>query len=159
MAPPLSYLEQSNLNYLAEHGIHVPVVRLTSNMLEHSIMDANQDLRNYLSAQGLHCYEKQPFGKDNKVEYPTSILTYQKSIPSVSTLYRAQGRGDNRIWFGAIAKTQISPDNLIAVFALDGTLYLINLSKIDLTRAMDASMDNCIKEFFKKYCSSAGLPE
>ena len=46
--------EESNILFLQNLGIPYATVRLTENILKHSIFDANSEIRSFLQSQDLH---------------------------------------------------------------------------------------------------------
>ena len=143
--------EENNLLFLQKLNIPYATVRLTDNILKHSIFDANSDIRNFLFNQDLHDFEKQGFGQEYKVFLKTHILTFKQSVETKTSLYRAGARGDYRMWFGSGILSLSSPNDLFVITSINKELYTINLSKIDLELCHTSSYINPIKEMFAKF--------
>lgn len=137
--------EESNILFLQNLGIPYATVRLTENILKHSIFDANSEIRSFLQSQDLHYYEKQSFGQEFKVYLKTKILTFKRNVETKTSLYRAGTRGDYRMWFGSAILTLSNPNDLFMITAIDKELYTINITKIDLELCYTTSYPNPIK--------------
>lgn len=146
-----SQLEQDNVNYLISHNILYAAVRLTSNILSHSIFDANIEMCKVLRMKNVHNFSTQKNGVDNKVMVSTHILTFARDIPSTTSLYRSNTRGDERMWPGSAINTVVDDDNAIVVIPYNQELYIINISKVDIEMSFNTFIDNPIKTFLKKY--------
>ncbi len=136
-----------NLALLNEIGGKFSLLKLSQNMLSHSITDTSSSLRELLSTSGVHDYSIQEFGPEHKKMIPTEYLAYKKLDAGASTLYRATKRGDCRIWFGAFTRKYAEPDDQMAIFAKNGKIFILNLSKYDIKRALYSDFLNPIKDF------------
>lgn len=145
----LSELEKQNEEFLANKRISFATVMMTQNILGHFIFDANKQIVKYLKEQGLHDYALQKNGKDERVMIKTHILTFTKDVLSKSSLYKAGTRGDKRMWFGAAVLPYTDDNDIFAIIAHDGELYIINESKIDIDLCYMTNVNNPIKEFLK----------
>ena len=95
-----------------------------------SIMDATSSLRSYLKIKSVHDYEGQFQGPDGKKIVPAFFVAETNLIPTIASLYRPKAKGkegDPRIWFSKLP-SYASPNNLLGVIALDGSLYVVNIS-------------------------------
>lgn len=91
-------------------------------------MDAHGDLRAFLRAAGVHDYDNQPQGQEAKVVVEATILGHMDAVDVKVSLYRPQTKkGDPRIWIGGL-RGWASAQNLLALFVIDGHLYVTNLS-------------------------------
>ncbi|MDE6648907.1 MAG: hypothetical protein K2K45_03150 [Muribaculaceae bacterium] len=140
-----------NLTILNNMGCMFSIILMSENMLSHSIADANSLLRQILSEANIHDYSKQKFGPDYKIEISTEYLAYKPFEKGLSTLYRASSRGDCRIWFGPFTRKYVSPDDKLAIFAINNKLYLLNLSQYNINRALTSDFENPIKQFLTHY--------
>lgn len=145
----LTELETMNVEFLSDKEIPFTTVLLTENILNHSIFDATRQMVVFLKAQSIHDYAQQEKGKDNRKFVPTHILTFKEEISSRSSLYKAGTRGDKRMWFGAEILPVVDDNNMVAVIAHDGELFVINVSKIDLEYCYSTGTDNPIKKIIK----------
>ena len=144
-------LEEGNILFLERIGIPYATVRLSENILKHSIFDANMEIRSFLCNNGLHDYEQQGLGSEFKVYLKTQILTFKRSIETNSSLYKARTRGDCRMWFGSVVNKFSDPDDLFMITAINNVLYTINISKIDLEQCYRSSMSNPISQLIKSF--------
>ena len=126
----LSELERLNVEYLNKKGIRYVLVCLTPNILRHGIFDAKVSLRSLLKENRVHDYSSQQPGE--KVSITAHILTFKKDIPTSSSMYRTGTRGDARMWFGSEIYTVAQPDDVFAVVPIDGVLYVLPITHIDI---------------------------
>ena len=145
----LSELEKQNEEFLVNKRISFTTVMMTHNILSHSIFDANKQIVKYLKEQGLHDYDLQKNGKDERVMIKTHILTFTEDVLSKSSLYKAVTRGDKRMWFGAAVLPYTDDNDIFAIIAHEGGLYIINESKFDFDLCYMTNVDNPIKLFLK----------
>ena len=145
----LSELEKQNEEFLVNKRISFTTVMMTHNILCHSIFDANKQIVKYLKEQGLHDYDLQKNGKDERVMIKTHILTFTEDVLSKSSLYKAGTRGDKRMWFGAAVLPYTDDNDIFAIIAHEGELYIINESKFDFDLCYMTNVDNPIKVFLK----------
>lgn len=145
----LSELEKQNEEFLVNKRISFTTVMMTHNILSHSIFDANKQIVKYLKEQGLHDYDLQKNGKDERVMIKTHILTFTEDVLSKSSLYKAGTRGDKRMWFGAAVLPYTDDNDIFAIIAHEGGLYIINESKFDFDLCYMTNVDNPIKLFLK----------
>jgi hypothetical protein len=124
----LTDLEQKNAMYLSEQDIKFSFLLPTATGLRKSIMDAVAPLRDYLSREGVHNFSEQLQGQDHKVCLDSIVVGRGGVQTGVATLYRPNTKkGDPRIWFSRL-RSQIEPDEMLAVVARGQTLYALSLS-------------------------------
>lgn len=145
----LSELEKQNEEFLVNKRISFTTVMMTHNILSHSIFDANKKIVKYLKEQGLHDYDLQKNGKDERVMIKTHILTFTEDVLSKSSLYKAGTRGDKRMWFGAAVIPYADDKDVFVIIAHEDELCIINESKIDIDLCYMTNIDNPIKLFLK----------
>ena len=95
-----------------------------------SIMDATVPLRAYLKAKSIHDYEGQRQGPEGKKAVEAFLVTATNLVPTTVSLYRPKAKGkegDPRIWFFKLS-SYASPNNLLGIVAVDGSLYVVNIS-------------------------------
>lgn len=103
---------------------------------EKSIMDATKPVREFLKFAGVHDYEKQGQGPENKVVIEAKFVTESDLIESKASLYRPVSKnGDPRIWFSDL-KNYCQPCNLLALLVFDKAIYVINLSKPEIQKSL-----------------------
>ncbi len=102
-------------------------------------MDATSPLRSYLKAKLIHDYEGQTQGPEGKKTTPAFHVTETNLIPTTASLYRPKAKGkegDPRIWFSKLP-SYASPNNLLGVVAVDGSLYVVNMSNQKIRESAD----------------------
>lgn len=144
----LTELEQMNTEYLNKKGIQYVLVCLTQNILRHGIFDAKVALRELLQKQSVHDYSLQQPGE--KVSINTHILTFKKDIEASSSMYRAGTRGDARMWFGSEIYDVARPDDIFAVIPLEGAIYVLPITHVDIEFCCTTSIQNPIKKLINK---------
>jgi len=114
---------------LAKYGVEAAYVVPTPTGLSKSIMDAHENLRNFLKSKGLHDFANQNQGPDSKRKIPVKLVTRESIIEQELSLYRPNTKnGDPRIWISDLKK-HAGPFNLIAfISGSKGDLYAINCS-------------------------------
>ncbi len=94
------------------------------------IMDATSPLRAYLKEKSIHNFEGQKQGPEGKKTAPAFLVTETHLIATTVSLYRPKAKGkegDPRIWFSKLS-SYASAHNLLGVLAIDGCLYVVNIS-------------------------------
>lgn len=100
----------------------------TETGMKKSIMDATFFVRSFLEETGLHSYSAQGQGPDNKVVLNAYFVNTFDCTKTTVSLYRPNTKdGDPRIWFSGLQK-YANPRNLLALVAIDGSIYVINFS-------------------------------
>lgn len=118
----------SFLPYFASCGVDVAFLVPTPTGYEKSIMDATGPVRQLLLDEGVHDYETQGQGPENKHLVPSYFVTDSGLIETQASLYRPVTKhGDPRIWFGNLRR-YCSPCNLLALFVINQEIYVANLS-------------------------------
>jgi len=121
----------------------------TETGLGKAIVDATDSLRNFFQAELIHDYAKQSQGNEGKELHPINIITPQGPLETQISFYRPKTKkGDPRFWIygdkstGWSLPTFVKPRNLLALFVIEGKLYLLNMSDVDLIR--DASRSGSV---------------
>ena len=124
------------LPIFVEIGAKVAFLVITKTGRDKYIMDATIAVRNFLKETGLHDYEKQGKGEDNKVYIPAYYVDAEKLYKATCSLYRPETKnGDPRIWFSGI-KSKTKSNNLLALLAADNEIYVINLSNTAIAESL-----------------------
>ena len=124
------------LPLFAQKGIPVTFLVPTPTGHGKSIMDAIGDVRLFLKDVGLHDYNLQGQGQENKVIITAYFVHSDGYEKTYASLYRPQTKqGDPRIWFANLKK-YCNPDNLLAITVYREELYVINLSDLALRNAL-----------------------
>ena len=148
-------LELKNQQYLVNLGITFTQVQITETGLKKSIMDATAPMRVYFKENGIHDYEMQLQGPENKFLVPTHILTFQSVLDTQSSLYRpVTKKGDPRLW---IYKLQgfTQPDDIHILIAHGGELFAINSTREDIKKAVESPLVNPIKDYLLAFSNEA----
>ena len=124
------------ISYFAETNTAVAFLVPTPTGYEKSIMDATKPLRELMKFAGVHDYEKQGQGQENKAIIEAHFITKDDVINTTASLYRPNTKhGDPRIWFSDLKK-YCNPRNLLAIFVYDKSLYVINLSDKEIQKSL-----------------------
>lgn len=112
----------------AQAGVPVAFLVPTPTGFGKSIMDATTSVRQLFLDQGIHDYNRQSQGQENKVLIRTYLVTDHNLIETETSLYRPITKtGDPRLWIYNL-KTYCNPRNLLALIVIDGDLFVFNLS-------------------------------
>ena len=113
---------------LSEIGVKVAFLVPTPTGFGKSIMDATGIVRSLLKETGIHDYELQGQGPENKKMVASNFVYPDHVDPTEASLYRPKTKhGDPRIWFKNLRK-YCSPRNLLALIVYNNEIYVINLS-------------------------------
>lgn len=119
-----------------EVGCKVALLTITPTGYEKSIMDATMSVRHLLRESGVHDYSTQAQGPNGKVYVPAYFVQKSSLIETTASLYRPITKdGDPRIWFRNLG-SYCRPYNLLAIIVYQHSLYVINLSKKELTLSL-----------------------
>lgn len=124
IAKNIAFFENSKLPY----GRLV----ITQTGLNKGIMDAVSNVRIFLMEQGVHDYSQQEKGPNHKVKKTGKFVLIDSTIDTEISMYRANGRGDSRIWFSDLNQFAKSNDELL-LLNKDGVLSVLNISQYDYT--------------------------
>ena len=138
--------EEKNVKFLVDKQIAYATIQITKTGLEKSILDATAPVRTYFVEKGIHNYDEQPQGPENKKLIETYILTDFEEKKTQSSLYRPQTKkGDPRMWTYRL-NNYVNPDDIFAIIAHHKKLYIINLTQIDIERAYNSCLVNPIRD-------------
>lgn len=143
-------LEEKNQKYLVNKGVEFTQVQITSVGINKGILDATIPMRTYFLEHGIHNYDSQKFSPAYKVMIPTYDLHFEKIVETNTSMYRANHRGDPRMWFGKKVKQYAKPDDIYIIIAYEHELYIINHTQIDIEECCETSIVNPIKEFIEE---------
>ena len=118
-------------------GLRVTFLVPTKTAMQKSIIDATRPVQEYLTETGLHNYQYQNQGNDNKVQKKTYFVEQTTLKETLTSLYRPSTKsGDPRIWFYDL-KSYADPHNLLAVIVRDSIIYVINCSDYALMKTIE----------------------
>lgn len=138
--------EVRNVQFLVNKQIEYATIQITATGLKKGILDATAPVRAYFLDNGIHNYEEQLQGEENKKLIQSYILTETEIYDTQSSLYRpVTKKGDPRMWVYKI-KQFVNPDDIFALIAYNECLYIINLTQIDIEEAYNSALINPIKD-------------
>ncbi len=124
------------LSFFASSGVNVSFLVPTPTGYEKAIMDATAPVRELLLNEGIHDYEKQGQGPENKVIVKAYFVNADGLAESAASLYRpVTKKGDPRIWFKDLKK-YCHPCNLLALVAIKKEIYVLNLSNVIIANSL-----------------------
>lgn len=136
--------EIENFKTLANLGVRYTTFQTYWTSLDKYYFDAIAPIRTFLLEEGIHDYSAQEQGpKEYKDGY---LLTDTLMIPAKASLYRPKTKkGDPRLWFSKL-NNYTDADDIFAMFHIDDTLYIINVTKTDIAKSYDSLENNPVKE-------------
>lgn len=138
--------EIENFRVLANLGIKYTTFQTYKTALDKSYFDAIAPIRAYFVEEKIHDYAAQGQGIPNKEYREGFILTESLFVPAKASLYRPlTKKGDPRLWFSRLNR-YANPDDIFALFHMDTTLYVINVTQTNIRQCMDSVDMNPIKE-------------
>jgi hypothetical protein len=142
--------ELDKIKLLTENSIEICLIEPTKTGLEKSIMDATGPVRFFLKSAKVHNYEFQSQGPENKVLYPTVLITNDLLIPSSASLYRPNTKkGDPRIWFKGLGAL-CQPNDILGILHFENSLYVLNLTKLNILDLLNKDQNNPLKEIVEQ---------
>jgi hypothetical protein len=117
------------LRYFTALGVEATFLVPTETGLRKSIMDATAQVRDFLRRAGIHDFETQPQGQENKRVVRTRLVTAAGSFDSSTSLYRPVTKaGDPRLWISGLPRHAV-PGNVLALIAPScDELLVVNVS-------------------------------
>ena len=138
--------EEKNVRFLVNQQISYATIQITETGLKKGILDATAPVRAYFLENNIHNYDEQLQGEENKHFVQSYILTDMEIHDTQSSLYRPlTKKGDPRMWVYKL-KNFVNPDDIFAIIAHKGCLYIINLTQIDIEKAYASVLINPIKD-------------
>lgn len=124
------------LPLFASSGVNVSFLVPTPTGYEKAIMDAIAPVREMLLNEGIHDYDSQGQGPENKVLIKSFFVNSNGLTESIASLYRpVTKKGDPRIWFKDLKKYCL-PCNLLALVAIKKEIYVLNLSNVSIAQSL-----------------------
>ncbi len=146
----LSTIEINRIKLLTENSIELTLIEPTKTGLDKSIMDATGPVRNYLKQRNLHDYNTQKQGPDNKIQISANLIMGEELNSSIASLYRpVTKKGDPRIWFKGLTNYAEAND-ILGIFEFEKVLYVLNITKLDLKKLLDAKRTNPLQELVRE---------
>lgn len=119
-----------NIAFFHDKGMPYSRLVITQTGLNKGIMDAVSNVRHFLKEQKIHDYSTQEKGPNHKVKISGQFVALDKSTDTEISMYRANGRGDYRIWFSDLGSFADANDELL-LMNKDEELLILNISKYD----------------------------
>jgi len=146
----LTESEEKKLKLLTEKSISLTLIEPTENGLKKSIMDATGPVRNYLKSKGVHDYNLQLQGQENKSTLDALIYSDFFTHKSKTSLYRPNTKnGDPRIWFTGLKNFSMAND-ILALIYFDDKIHVINLSQLPIDELLSSALVNPLKELIQE---------
>jgi hypothetical protein len=122
----------------AQQGVEAAYFVPTDTGMTKSIVDAHEGIRRFLKAKGLHDFDQQMQGPDNKKKLAVKLVFSDHTIDRELSLYRPQTKsGDPRLWVGRLGE-YAQPFNLIALIVdSTGMIYIVNCSRAEILASRD----------------------
>ena len=145
--------EEKNFRYLTQKSIEYTLVQITSTGFKKSILDATDPMRIYFKNAGMHDYDQQLKGPENKKSIYSVILDETDSYPTKTSLYRpCTKNGDPRIWPCKLTK-YCEPDDILIMIYYSDQLYIINSSKVNIEHSCLSSIISPLKSLIINICN------
>ena len=155
---PFTPFEKRNMEYLVNKNVKFTQVQITATGLKKSILDATTPMRTYFKENNIHDYALQNKGQDNKVIIKTYILTEYKEIETQTSLYRPETKdGDPRLWIYRLKETTEADDIHAIIAPTPTSLFVINLTKVDIVKCCESSLVNPIQDLISVFYHSSNL--
>ena len=146
----LTTLEIERIKILTENSVELCLIEPTETGLVKSIMDATGSVRNFLKSKKIHDFGLQNQGQESKVLIPSKLIDTDKNINSLASLYRPNTKnGDPRIWFKGLGNYSKAND-ILGIIEFEGTLYVLNITQIDLEKLLNSTINNPLKELIEE---------
>ena len=127
--------------FISESGFDCAFVVPTENGLNKAILDAHESLRFFLERTDLHFYDMQEKGPNNKIFLECYFANSNDFEKTTISLYRPETKsGDPRLWIHDLKKYS-EPNNLIAIAYINKIIFIINISKVNLSEAILKAKD------------------
>lgn len=124
-------LVQSRIELLTQKGILFTTIQPTETGLKKFIMDSTSPIREFLKVNKLHDYSIQDNGPQNKVHIPAKYILENEVEDLTISLYKANHRGDARIWLKQLDKFA-KPNDLIAIILKNAQVYILNITQLEI---------------------------
>lgn len=145
---PHNPFETRNVKFMVDRQVDFTTIQITATGLKKSILDATAPVREYLRSNGIHDYDQQPQGQENKRLVTTYILTDVSKYQTRTSFYRPfTKKGDPRLWVNKIAGVEyLHADDIFAIIAYNDILFVVNLSTINIETVCKSMIDTPLKD-------------
>jgi hypothetical protein len=147
---PLEEHESKNLAAVNASGFNSVLLFITSTGLEKSILDATDPMRRLLCRSGIHDYQTQNQGQENKKITVGIFIDEPTFTQTTVSLYRPKTKsGDPRLWFSDLKK-YASAGDVCAVFIHNGTIYVLNLTRSKAAQSLALGINCATTRFLRE---------
>lgn len=145
---PYNSFEAKNVKFLVHNQVEFTTIQITETGLKKSILDATGPVRAYFKEKHIHDYETQLQGPEHKRIINSFLLTEHAQYYTKTSLYRPlTKKGDPRLWINKVKNVEyLRADDIFAIIAHKGILYIINLSTIDIEKIYSSLIDTPLKD-------------
>lgn len=152
----LSAVEIDRLKLLTEKSVELCLIEPTRTGLEKSIMDATGSVRSYLKSKGIHNFDLQKQGTDQKIQISSSLIYSTVLQNSIASLYRPNTKkGDPRIWFKEL-RAYANPNDILGIIAFEEELFVLNISQMDIHNLIKSKISNPLQELVNEINQLSG---
>lgn len=138
--------EQKNLKFLVNHNVKFTQVEITPTGLGKGILDSTAPMRAYFLENGIHNYEEQQQGQENKVLRKAVILTEADKCETVASFYRPITKnGDPRMWIYKLG-SYTEGNDIHVLFWFDNALHSVNITRINIEARYNSAIITPLKE-------------
>lgn len=130
--------KQNMIQLLEDNNITFTVIEPTKTGLEKSIMDATFSVREFFKFNKIHNYDSQNHGPENKVKLKAKYILENEERDLDISLYRANNRGDARIWLSGL-NAIANPNDKIAIVYKNNNLYILNATQLKIENLIGKS--------------------
>ncbi len=141
--------EAKNVKFLVNKQIEYATIQITQTGYKKGILDTTVPVRAYFLDKGIHDFEQQPKGQEHKKMVNSYILTETGIKQTQSSLYRPETKdGDPRMWVYKL-KDYVNPDDIFAIIVHQMSLYIINLTQVNIEKVYNSILVNPIQDLIK----------
>lgn len=152
--------EAKNVRFLVNKQIEYATIQITQTGFNKGILDTTIPVRAYFLEKGVHNFDEQPKGQEHKRLIDSYILTDTEIKSTQSSLYRPETKdGDPRMWVYGL-KDFVKPDDIFAIIAHNGSLYVVNLTRVSIEKAYKSKLINPLQDLINSlHCIATNVSE
>lgn len=136
----LTEIEIERIRLLTEKSVELCLIEPTQTGLNKSILDATGPVRDYLKKNNIHDFGLQLQGPESKTKVKALFIEPFGVTESIASLYRPNTKnGDPRVWFKGLGNYS-NPNDILAIISFDRILYVLNVTRLDLSRLMSSDV-------------------
>lgn len=148
-------LERKSAQFLVNKRIDFTTIQITQTGINKSTLDATAPVRTFFKEHGIHDFERQAQGQENKISKKTYVVREADMVETTTTMFRpTTKKGDPRIWIYGFRKIA-HPDDILAILEYDGIIYVIVLTQIDIEKIYNSSAASPLREVIDKISQMA----